>query len=237
MALPQQTSIRFPCRWGGRRPGAGRKRGPGRRRVRHRRRPALAARFPVHITLRLRDDVRRLRNFELCLQLRRVFVHCCDVGGFRICELSIQGNHIHLICEATDAAALSRGMQRLSSMLARRINKLTGRAGTVFADRYHGEIMRTPRHTRNTLLYVLQNARRHGLRIPAWAGGIDPYSSAWTFDGWRDDAWRAGLSPPRGRSPTARPHSWLLREGWRRHGLIGVTEVPAAASRRASRPW
>jgi len=191
----------------------------------------------VHVTLRVRADVRRLRNFKLCAALRKVFVHCCDTGRFRICEFSIQGNHIHLICEAVNAAALAKGMQRFSSMLARRINKCSGRSGSVFAERYHAEVMRTPRQVRNTILYVLNNARRHRLRIPRGYGGVDPYSSAWYFDGWSHERWRRGLSPPADDDgpPVVVGHTWLLTEGWRLYGEIGVTEVPAAARGKGKR--
>jgi len=233
----KQIAMRYPCRWGGKRIGAGRKPVPGRRRVPHRRRPKLASRFPVHVTTRLRDEVPRLRNFDLAPVLRRAFVHGCDTGRFRICDFSIQGNHIHLICEAVDGAALSRGMQRWSSMVGRGINKHLGRSGKVFDGRYHEEILRSPRRVRNALCYVLQNARRHGLRIPRGYNGVDPFSSAWYFDGWADERWREGLSPPDdGDGPSvARPHTWLRRTGWRRHGLIGVDEVPAAARTESSR--
>ena len=97
---------------GGARAGAGRKpTHPGRPRLRHSERPALEARFPVHITKRVRRDVARLRRFELCKVLRRAFVHGCLRGAFRICQFSIQGNHIHLICEASDTTQLARGIQ------------------------------------------------------------------------------------------------------------------------------
>jgi hypothetical protein len=78
------------------------------------------------------------------------------------------------------------------------------------------------------LLYVLQNARHH-----RWSGApapgrpwFDPYSSARWFDGWR----RAHPSPPTGGAsapPVVSPRSWLLRSGWRRHGLLDPGEVPA----------
>jgi hypothetical protein len=58
---------------------------------------------------------------------------------------------------------------------------------------------------------------------------IDPYSSALVFDGWKERAERGTLFRP----PIAFngpivwfPQTWLLRVGWRRHGLIGVDEVP-----------
>ena len=58
--------------------------------------------------------------------------------------------------------------------------------------------------------------------------GVDPFSSAWWFDGWKDDTWRHGLSLPSDKM-VATARSWLLAEGWRRRGLIAVDEVPPAA--------
>ena len=229
----RQLSITFPNTWGGRRKSAGRPRLAPRPRVPHTRRPKLASRFPVHVTVRLRAGLPRLRGFELAKVLRRAFVHGCDAGVFRICQFSVQGNHIHLVCEARDKTALSRGVQGFKVRVARGLNRHWGRNGTVFDDRYHAEIMKTPRHVRNTLLYVLHNGARHGEKLPRWASGIDPFSSAWYFDGWRDTRWRNGLSPPPNEDspPVAQPHTWLLATGWRRAGLLGVTELPAAAAR------
>ncbi|HEU4612703.1 MAG TPA: hypothetical protein VFS15_11525, partial [Kofleriaceae bacterium] len=73
----RQQQLRFPVR-GGARPGAGRKPNePGRPHLRHAKRPLTAARFPVHVTKRVRADMPRLRKFELCKVLRRAFVHGC----------------------------------------------------------------------------------------------------------------------------------------------------------------
>ena len=134
-AFSVQRTVSFRARQVSRtayQPGHG-QRGAGRRRVAHRPRAKLASRFPVHITVRLRDDVRRLRNFAMARVLRRAFVRGCDTGRFRICQFDIQGNHIHLVVEACDAAALSHGMQRWSSMVARGINRKLGRSGSAAA--------------------------------------------------------------------------------------------------------
>src|SRR5215212_2610651 len=214
---------------GGRRRNAGRKpTQPGRPRLRHAVRPVTKARFPVHVTKRMRADVARLRNFELCPVLRRAFVLGCRRNGFRICQFSIQGNHIHLICEADDTVALARGIQGWSVRVARGLNGKLGRDGSVFDDRYHVEVIKSPRQTRHALCYVLQNARRHGERLDRRFGGMDPFSSAWWFDGWKDLAWRNGVPPPEVRT-VAEAETWLLRAGWKRHGLIAIDELPAAA--------
>lgn len=223
---------------GGPRKGAGRKPAdPRRSRVPHCARPVTKSRFPVHVTVRVRRDVTRLRRFELCKVLQRAFVHGCLIlgGEFRICQFSIQGNHIHLICEASDARMLARGIQGWSVRVARGLNRYLGREGTVFDDRYHVEIITTPTQTRNALCYVLLNARRHGERLDPTFHGMDPFSSAWWFDGWKDESWKIGLGPPEQRTVAA-PQSWLLKTGWRQTpaSLLQITEVPAAA-RRANR--
>jgi hypothetical protein len=101
----------------------------------------------------------------------------------------------------------------------------------VFPDRYHEEIIRTPKQARNALAYVLNNWRKHGehRRDPARTWLIDPFSTGWSFDGWKERAdepfiWklRASYEP----MMSWRPRTWLLREGWRRHGLVSVYEVP-----------
>src|SRR5574338_456701 len=218
---------------GGAREGAGRKpTQPGRPCLRHTPRPVTKAGYPVLVTTRVRRDVTRLRRFELCKVLRRAFAHGCRKGQFRICQFSIQGNHIHLICEASDNEQLARGIQGWAVRIARGLNGYLGRAGSVFDDRYHLEILTSPTQTRHALCYVLQNARRHGERIDPRFGGMDPFSSAWWFDGWSDDRWKLGIPPPE-VSTVAEPETWLLRAGWKRSsfGLLSITEVPPAGRR------
>jgi REP element-mobilizing transposase RayT len=190
----------------------------------------MKARFAAHVTVRMLPHVARLRNYELCAVLRRAFVHGCKKDAFRICQFSIQNNHIHLICEASSNDALARGIQGWKIRVARGLNKHMNTTGTVFEDRYHVEIITTPAQCRATLCYVLQNARRHELRLDPSFHGMDPFSSAWWFDGWRDNRWRDGLKPPDMRT-VAEPEGWLLRVGWRYHPPIAIDEVPRAAAR------
>jgi hypothetical protein len=232
VARARQQEMQFRTH-GGAREGAGRKSTrPGRARLRHGTRPALEARFPVHVTKRIRRDVTRLRRFELCKVLRGAFVRGCRRDEFRICQFSIQGNHIHLICEASDKTQLSRGIQGWSVRVARGLNGHLGRTGPVFEDRYHVEILTTPTQTRHALCYVLQNARRHSELIDPRFGGMDPFSSAWWFDGWKDASWKIGIPPPEMRTVAA-AETWLLRVGWKRstYGLLSITEVPPAGRR------
>src|SRR6266566_1116261 len=111
---PVQLTLRKHAGWGGRRKGAGRKPKGEWALVTHTARPPLAARYPVHVTLRVLPHVWNLRSGRTFRVLGRALSQGGDRFGMRICEFSIQGNHLHLVTEATDARALSRGMQGLS---------------------------------------------------------------------------------------------------------------------------
>ena len=236
---------------GGRRREAGRKPstvrgGVIRAGVPHRRRAGHTAVVPVHITLRISDAalarVRTLRRRDCYGVLRNAFVHGCRKDGhhgrFRICHYSVQRTHIHMIVEAGSRAALSRGMQGFSIRVAKGINRLLGRRGSVFGDRYHERPLGSPRQVRNGLAYVLNNARHHGehrgMPVGVQRCWMDPFSSARYFDGWRDGRHGFyGTSPPAGQPrPVVAGETWLLVHGWRRHGPIAVDEEPGRASRR-----
>lgn len=187
----------------------------------HRPRPALAARFPVHVTLKVRPGAPYLRRGVCFRTIRGAFVAGRAKPGFRLVHFTVQTNHLHLICEAADKEQLSRGMQGLAILVARRLNAKLGRKGKLFAQRYHARILRTPSEVRNALVYVLNNSRHHDPTAPSdW---VDPCSSAAFFDGWRlphHDP-RARDGPP----PVAPAHTWLLNTGWRFRGLIAFDEI------------
>ena len=222
----KQLELR-PKTWGGARDGAGRKRSD-RAGVPHRPRGRVGKKTVLHVTVRLVREVGSLRRFKLAPAMRKAFVATAKKDAFRLCQFSIQRDHLHLACEADSNEGLSRGMQGLGISFAKRVNRELGRKGKVFVDRFHAVPIRSPRQMRNALCYIMNNARRHGERLDR-TNGVDPFSSAWHFDGWSHDRWQRGLDPPKGEPCVVPAESWLLNEGWRRHGPIGVTEVPAAA--------
>src|SRR6185503_16346634 len=65
--------------------------------VSHLRRPALASRFPVHVTLRVKKGVWPLRTSACFRALRQSFARGRERFGFRLNQFSVQGNHLHLI--------------------------------------------------------------------------------------------------------------------------------------------
>src|SRR5439155_22992404 len=127
-----------------------------------------------------------------------------------------QQNHLHFLVEIEDESALSHGMKGLLVRVARSLNRLWGRQGAVFADRYHARALRSPREVRTALVYVLQNARKHRAAV----GETDSFSSAAWFEGWEHPPGSFDSSRCIGRAPVVAARSWLLRAGWQRHGLI-----------------
>ena len=223
MHCARQASFSFPRR-GGPRPGAGRKPNGRHAGVAHTKRPALAGRHPVHATMRLAPGLPSLRRSCTLALLQRVFLQGRVRAGFRLVHFSIQTNHVHLLVEAEDATHLSRGLQGLAIRIARGLNARWRRRGSVFADRYHARALRTPREVRHALVYVLANARKHGIGY----GARDLFSSSAWFDGWHD---RHFSRPPHVERPVTQARTWLLTIGWRRYGLIHTREAPRGAHR------
>ena len=232
-------------RRGGKRKGAGRPKKGVRSSEPHKIREAFKPNQPVHVTLRVAPDVASLRVSVLYFALHAALVTTYATDRIRIVHISIQGTHIHLFVEANNRTALARGMQGFEIAAARHINaavtRLTGvkRRGTVFPDRYHAVIIRSPRQARNELAYVVNNWRRHGetKSLVVGDGRIDLFSSAPSFDGFEDVDVRSAEWPKTYMPlPVWTPRTWLLSTGWRRHGLVRSTEVPgpsrAARARR-----
>jgi putative transposase len=153
-------------RHGGKRKGAGRKPKNGRAGVSHAKRPVLKARFPVHVTLRMCRTVYNLRSRRCFTALSAAFRAGTDRFGFRLIRYSVQGNHVHLIVEANDNQALSKGMQGLTIRMARALNRVMNRKGKVFADRYHAHVLKTLNEVRNAIHYLLNNHRNHIAGLP-----------------------------------------------------------------------
>ncbi|HEY1954029.1 MAG TPA: transposase [Polyangiaceae bacterium] len=218
----QQLEIEFST-WGGARDGAGRKRRPGvRASVAHRPRERHARAHPVHVTLRARRGLPPFREKVLGGVVREAIRAANHVSAlspvFRVLHFSVQVDHVHLVVEAADRAALARGVQGLAIRIARRINGTLGVRGRVWEDRFHSRELATPRAVRNAIVYVLMNAKKHGMRTRA---GLDPFSSAPWFDGFVRSA-------PLASSPVRSPSTWLASNGWRRRGLVRFDERPRA---------
>ena len=118
--------------------------------VPHRPRPKVYNE-PVHITVHLFDGLP-------CLRSERE--HACIVAaigaaqqrfGCQIVDFSVLSNHLHLILEAPDAERLSQAMKGLLVRIARGLNKLWKRKGSIFRERFHCVVMKTVAQIRRTV--------------------------------------------------------------------------------------
>jgi REP element-mobilizing transposase RayT len=228
---------------GGKRRRAGRKPKGRRAGSRHKVRPALNARYPVHVVLRTVREVGNLRRRFTYKAIREATLTTARREDFRIVHLSIQRTHVHLLVEADGKRALAAGMQGFQISAAKHLNAAISRdkpgprrRGAVFPDRYYAEIITSPRQARHALSYTLNNWRKHkedqGFPMREWK--IDWFSSAAMFPGWAE-------YPPYEEDPflccapetydpliVYQPRTWLLREGWKKSSSISCQEVPSA---------
>lgn len=217
--------MRYTAR-GGARAGAGRprKHDVG---VAHARRPALSGREPVHVTLRVLEHVYHLRARRCLEVVFAAFVAGCRRVDFRVVGLTVQGHHLHLLVEAADARALARGMQGLTIRLAKGLNRVMGRRGKVFRERYHARPLRTPREVRAAMAYIAGNTAKHAAQIGRTLRADRVDGATVGYFGERT------LLPPGTAGMVAKPETWLLRHGWRcvGRGETSARDATAAGAR------
>ena len=215
---------------GGRRPGAGRKKRGRWKEPAHAKRQALSSKHPVHVTLRIKRYLPRLRQRCVYEAIRRVLARYIANADFRAVHVSIQNNHLHLIVEAANKRELTRGMQSFAINAARAINSAWQRRGKIFQFRYAAKQITTAAYARNAIAYVLNNWRRHDEDLRSESKAVlDEYSSAVSFTGW---AGNKRYRPPPGYEPlpVSEPTTHLMMSNWQRFGLIDPFERPAT-------PW
>lgn len=223
LALPVRTH-------GGHRAGSGRKRRAPRPRVVHRARPKIDRNHPVHVTIRIRAGVPRLRGRTPMRTIVRVLQAARGRFDLRVVQFAVLGDHLHLLVEVENRECLTRGMRGLGTRLAIHLNRAFERQGPLFDDRYHARALTSPLEARRGLCYVLNNFRKHERQVGRTiaARWIDPCSSALLFDGWREPPVLADRE--RHDLGTLPPRTWLLVKGWRKHGLIEMAEIPGSWS-------
>jgi REP element-mobilizing transposase RayT len=229
--------------WGGKRKGAGRPKQGFRASQPHKARKEIKAAHPMHVTLRIEEDIGTLRRRHLYHACRKALKTVLGRDAFRIVDISLQDGHLHLTAEADTKLSLARGMQAFEIAAARYINQAVSkqrgrrRRGRVFVDRYHYRALTSPLAARHARAYVLNNWRKHHQDhdIDSMFWTVDPFSSGVSFAGWKEGhgvTWRGELDEDLEPLPVSSPQTWLLAVGWQKHGLISTHEVPGAKAAR-----
>jgi hypothetical protein len=121
-------------------------------------------------------------------------------------QFSVQGDHLHLLCETESEHDLARGLQGLAIRIAKSLNRFWHRrSGSVFAERYFARAVSTAKEIKRALAYVLDNARKHR----AWSSPShpDPFSSGRWYTAWfGPEVVCRPLRPP----PVATARDWYL---------------------------
>lgn len=114
-------------RRGGKRRGAGRKSSKVRPGRRHARREDFSARHPLHVVLRIEENIGTLRRRAMYKAIREATISAAAHQRIRIVHASLQHNHVHMIVEAANRDLLARGLQGFQISAARHINRALGK--------------------------------------------------------------------------------------------------------------
>jgi REP element-mobilizing transposase RayT len=191
----------------------------------HTRRSEFSAEHPLHVTLKICEGLPSQRKRRAFKAVMRSFAEgksdAKGTGGFRLTQFAVLGNHMHLMVEADSREHLASAMGGLKTRLARALNKVWERSGTVFKERYHDVALNNPSRVKNALNYILHNGRKHGIvGLERW---FDPCSSARWFDGFGD-----AIADTKWPDSLVQAKTWLLVNGWRRRGLLTLVPAPPA---------
>lgn len=226
---PKQLSLDLKAfkSHGGRRAGAGRPKSS--RYQSHVARSSFRSREPLHLTLRLGSSLPSLRRKQVFRCLKHA-VGKARSKGLAIVHYVVLSNHLHLIVESSDKRKLARQMQSLEISFSKRLNRLAGREGCVFEDRYHAHVLKTPTEVKNALAYVLTNEHKHKggegrVHIDEYSSGRRVTAAMWEKllgKSWQRVIWYPSVEDPdpdameEASLSTDSPGSWLLKSGWMR---------------------
>lgn len=127
----------------------------------------------MHLTVRVHQDVPRLRR-QAVLDYFRQLVGEARRRGVRTVASALLDSHLHWMVVAESAAALRDATRFVFGHLAKFINRLFGRRGKVFVERFASVCCRSVRQSFHALNYVIKNALSAGHRVPA--AGLDRYT-------------------------------------------------------------
>jgi len=116
----------------------------------HRARPPHAPKYPAHVVLRRAKGLPSMRTAKI-VELLRHNAELVSSDDFRVLFVGAQADRVHLVIEADSSEAMTRGMSSFTIRVARWFNKLTGRSGQVWDDRYRDRPLKTVDELREAL--------------------------------------------------------------------------------------
>lgn len=128
--------------------------------IRHIERPKFYRSRSLHLTIKVRENKADIQTKKILRKLQYAILRA-RLKGLRVIHYALEYNHVHLLVESTTHETLHKGMQSLGITLAKGINKLKGKKGTVYKHRYHFRQISSRRDLKNVIQYILQNHKKH----------------------------------------------------------------------------
>ena len=144
--------------------------------------------------------------------------------GLAVDGYCLMTNHVHLMVTPRDEDSLAKAIGRTNLYYTRRINRLHGRSGHLWQDRFFSSPV-DDEYFWNALIYVERNPVRAGLVRAPWrwrwssaaahVEGVDP-AGLLAMDIWRKrlppgSDWRDAISRPQDDAVTERLRTWSHR--------------------------
>lgn len=128
--------------------------------IRHIERPKFFRSRSLHLTIKVRENKADIQNKRILAKLQYA-IQRARLQGLRVIHYALEYNHVHLLVESTTHEVLHKGMQAMGITLAKGINKIKGKKGTVYKHRYHFRQISSRRDLKNVIHYILQNHKKH----------------------------------------------------------------------------
>ncbi|HDL52985.1 MAG TPA: hypothetical protein ENH32_03335 [Proteobacteria bacterium] len=122
----------------------------------------LQTEFPYHLTCRTNNRTFRFHQRQFTKLFFRAVVQSTKKYNLLVHHIVLMNNHYHIIATATEKN-LHRAMQYINSRVAVRYNKLTGRSGHLWGDRYKSCIVSTDEYYTACVRYIYRNPIEAGM--------------------------------------------------------------------------
>ncbi len=118
--------------------------------------------FPYHIMTQTNNKEFHLKELP-GKKVLKIFVSVLNEAirkyKIKVFHFVLMDNHYHLIIRLTEPN-LHRALQYINAQLARKINKLAGRCGHLWKDRYKSSIIQNEEYYSNCVRYIYENPVR-----------------------------------------------------------------------------
>ncbi|HHU36125.1 MAG TPA: transposase [Treponema sp.] len=127
-----------------------------------------------HVTVRVNNKEMLLEPEEAKQLFETVLIRAKRRYSFSLGHFVLMGNHIHLIILPHSDESLSRIMQWILSVFALKYNKMTGRTGHFWGDRFFSSVLGSLQQYLRTFDYISQNPVK---------AGLTEHCSTWRYSG------------------------------------------------------